>query len=101
MRNLGFDGEPSAEVLERLNDNSDRTGLLVNTTELKKYLRVRCREEKLSLYRIAKAIGASQPQVSNALNKDMAISLERLERILWIVDGGTEKWNEYRSANDL
>lgn len=101
MRNLGFDGEPSAEVLERLNDGQSRTGLLVNTTYLKRYLRVRLREEKISLYRLCETLGWAKPMVSKAFNQDYSISLERLERVLWIVDGGTEKWNEFKRANDL
>lgn len=101
MRTYGFEGEPNEQVLERLNDGQDRAGLLVNTTYLKRYLRVRLREEKVSLYRLCEVVGWAKPMLSKALNGDGAISLERLERVLWIVDGGTEKWNEFKRANDL
>lgn len=93
MRHLGFDGEPSDEVLDRL--SAPVRSVLIDTDKLRTYIRARLREEKLSLYRVSEATGWARPRLSKALKEGESVSLERLEMLLYIVDGGTDKWNEY------
>lgn len=90
-RTYGFDSEPDAQVLERL--NNPKRALLFDEPKLRMYLRRRLREERISLYRLCDATGWARNNVSNALNSaDLPFSIERMETILYIVDGGIERW---------
>lgn len=90
-RTYGFDSEPDAQVLERL--NNPKRAYLFNEPALRTYLRRRLREERVSLYRLCEVTGWTRALISKALNRPSAsCSLERLETILYIVDGGTERW---------
>lgn len=99
MRHLGFDGEPSDEVLDRLS-KANGYCMLGDLGLLKKYLRARLREEKVSIYRLADVTGWSRTTIANALTKGLSMSMEKLTTIMWIVDGGTDRWNEYQREHE-
>ena len=92
MRYNGFDRQPSDEVFERM--ERPQRAIILDKVELCKYLRRRLREERLGLPRVAKALNISQPSLSNGFN-GRYIKLDTLEALLYIVDGGTAKWQEY------
>lgn len=92
MRYNGFDKQPDEAVLERL--ERPMRAVILNKTELCKYLRRRLREERIGTPRIAKALGISQPSLSNGF-RGKYIKLDTLEALLYILDGDTAKWREY------
>ena len=92
MKYNGFDRQPTDEVFERM--ERPQRAIILNRTELCKYLRRRLREERVGTPRLAKALGISQPSLSNGF-RGKYIKLDTLEAILYIVDGGTAKWREY------
>ena len=92
MKYNGFYRQPSDEVLERL--ERPQRAIVLDKTELCKYLRRRLREECIGLPRAAKALNVSQPSLANGFCGKY-IKLDTLEALLYIVDGGTTKWREY------
>lgn len=96
MRNLGFDREPSEEVLERL--ANPHRAVIVDPDHLKGYIRRRLREECISLERLSDSIGISKGTAKNFGAKNQKVSLPILELALYVVDGTTiryfESWAE-------
>ena len=68
--------------------------ILIDKTELCKYIRTRMREERVGTPRMAKALGISQPSLSHGFHGKY-IKLDTLEAMLYILDGDTAKWREY------
>lgn len=95
MRYNGFDSEPDNEVIERLENGNGRRVCLVDFDNLRLYLRRRLREERVSLYRLANGMEYTRTALSTALSGQHRGSLELYERILYIVDGGADKYRWY------
>lgn len=94
-----FEESVSAEVLHRMrNENPDFS--IVNMPLLKQYLRQRLEEEGISQYRLSEMTGVSRSALTTGFTHGGPISLSRLERILWIVDGCREKWDTYSRGHE-
>jgi len=90
MRTHGFSGQPNEEVLARMEQKNDSV-MLVDIERLRAYIRQRFREENISLYTLAEKTGI--PRATFVAGQ--SASLDRFERLLYIVDGTVDKWYAY------
>lgn len=68
---------------ERLNTPVTEMGRV----NIRAYIRRRMKEEGISQYRMADALGTARTNLARALREEIPMPLERMERILWILDG--------------
>lgn len=68
---------------ERLNTPVPQMGRV----DIRGYIRRRLTEEGISQYRLAKILGIPRTNLATALRGEIPMPLERMETILWILDG--------------
>ena len=68
---------------ERLNTPVAEMGRV----NIRAYIRRRMKEEGISQYRMADALGTARANLARALREEIPMPLERMERILWILVG--------------
>lgn len=68
---------------ERMATPADKMG----KADLRGYIRRRMQEEGISVYKLADILGVARANLQNGLNGRIPIPLERVETILWILDG--------------
>lgn len=54
---------------------------------LRGYIRRRMKEEGISQYVMANALGTARTNLARCLREEIPMPLERMEKILWILDG--------------
>ena len=55
--------------------------------DIRAYIKRRLTEEGISHYKLAAALQTSRSALNYALNGNIPMPLERIEKILWILDG--------------
>lgn len=68
---------------ERLNTPVAEMGRV----NIRAYIKRRLQEEGISHYALADALGTARQNINAALNEKIPMPLERMEKILWILDG--------------
>jgi len=68
---------------ERLNTPVSEMGRV----DIRGYIARRLKEEGISQYRMAQILGVTQPNFNAALRGAIPMPLERIETLLWLLDG--------------
>ena len=75
-----------------LNTILQEDGTPMARLDIREYLRRRMQEEGVTHYKMAKFLGKYQGNFTNFINGKTTISVEAVERMLWVLDG--KAWGE-------